>query len=326
MKSRLSIVHLSNTPLVGAPGFLASAQRLNGLNSEWVLLSDYPNHQSEKFITTALPWFKGGLLASLAEQLLEQCDIVHLHNDLPFDLIPHFSRLAKKARWIYHVHSPLKEGPLFIPRDKDIGIPFYEKLVVAQYQPRIYPNFIPVPNIIYAPPSYTLRKPGEILRVIFSPTHNRGGRWSDKGSSLTTRVLRELEGSGILKAILPDKILSPENLMILRRSCHVTIDEIITGAFHMTSLEGLCAGNVVINNSDFFSLMTVSRACGSTEFPPFIISNKNNLIDTLIQLSQDPFKTSQIQLSGFNYFNKWLHFSKIVDRYISIYENVINKK
>lgn len=326
MKQNLSVVHISKTPLVGSPGFLATAQRLKGLNSEWVVLSDYPGDKSDKFTRTALPWFQGGLIASCAEQLIEKCDIVHLHNDLPFELIPYFFNLAKKARWIYHVHSPLKEGPLFISRDNDMGIPFYEKLVVAQYQPRIYPHFVPVPNIINATPSYSLRRPNEILRVLFSPTHNREGRWNDKGSIYTINVLRELDEAGLLKAVIPDKILSPENLMVLRRGCHVTIDEIITGAFHMTSLEGLCAGNIVINNADFFSLMTISRACESREFPPFTIANKKNLANTLTHLSEDPIKTAQIQLTSFNYFNKWLISSKIVDRYISIYQNVLNKR
>jgi hypothetical protein len=320
----VSVVHLSPTPLVGAPSRLAAAQRAKGLRAECVVLADYPKNLAGKFVDGAILWFSGDVAVGLAERLISNAQIIHIHNDLPLDLAKRFLRMAPDAKWVYHVHSPLREGPLFTRRDLQLPFRFSAKLVVAQYQPRLYPDFLPVPNLVDALPNCAERAMGETLRVLFSPTHGRGGRWNDKGSAATLETLHSLSKAGSIELVIPQDPLSPGCLMALRRNTHVSIDEVMTGAFHLISLEGLCAGNVVLNGADFLCNMALMSSIGADESAPFRRVGQHDLRENLLELACDPELTATLQRTGKEYFERWLLPLRLVDRYLSIYERVLD--
>jgi hypothetical protein len=276
-------------------------------------------------VDDAILWFSGDVAVGLAERLISNAEIIHIHNDLPLDLAIRFLEMAPAAKWVYHVHSPLREGPLFTRRDLELPFVFSAKLVVAQYQPRLYPDFLPVPNIVDALPNCAERAIGETLRVLFSPTHERGGgRWNDKGSAATLETLHSLAKAGSIEFVIPKDPLSPSCLMALRRSTHVSIDEVITGAFHLISLEGLCAGNAVLNGADFLSNMTLMSSIGADEPAPFRRVGQHDLRENLLELASDPELTAKLQRASKEYFERWLLPSRLVDRYLSIYERVLD--
>lgn len=320
----LNIVHISPTPLVGAPAKIAKALRSVGYNSNAIALSDYPEKGPlyKKFTDEMLVW--NGASAdqlSLIKAKLIDADIIHVHNDLPLDKTKFILQSNTRAHFVYQVHSPLREGPLYVNRPDDIGLPFGDFLVVAQYQPRHYINYIAVPNLVDFDPRVSLRKDGERLKVIFSPSHSRAGRWNAKYSEKVEKDLRALAQIGVIDLIWPDSPLNPNELMALRQMSHVTIDEVVTGAFHQISLEGLCAGNVTINRADFFSKAIFAQCTPSREMPPFEYADEYSLSEKLLSLAENVELTRELQLKSIRYFEA----NMLAHKLIKNFENVYNK-
>lgn len=317
------IVHLSNTPLVGAPGKLSYLCEKNGYLSHSIILGDYPEKSglNEKFMKYSILWNKK--IPYLTDQLLsyiEEADIIHIHND--FNIF-HDITWKSNQKFIYHVHSPLREGPIFIDKTNSFGVNFSKKLVVGQYHPRHYPDFYPVPNIVLGAPSKNLVKDDEPLRVMYSPTHKRGGRWNNKFSEELNTVISSLEKMKSIKIIKLDSPLPQDTLLEVRKTCHVSIDEISTGAYHQISLEGLCAGNVVINNADYFSSFMLASLATAPEMPPFYRCNPSNISKNMIALLANYDLVRDYQKKSFDFFDQYLRADKLFEIYNKIYLEIL---
>lgn len=321
----LKVLHVSPTPLVAAPGKLSRALRRAGVDSLWLALSDYPQSGglNGKFIEDAI--LKQGAATAtlkLLDEFASTADIVHIHNDAPADTVRWLKERNTRAAFVYQVHSPVREGPLYYERADHIGLPFAARLVVGQYQPRHYPDYTPVPNLVVEAPHCSVRLPGERLRVLFSPSHTRQGRWNAKYSEATEKAIRSLEEIGLIEVVWPDKPVSPSELMALRRTCHVSIDEIVTGAFHQVSIEGLCAGNAVINRADFFSRAMMSQCANAPVLPPFVYADDGCIREVLHDLSRDAERTADLQRASHAYFSDYLSPDLLVQRFVGIYETL----
>ena len=321
----LKVLQLSPTPLVAAPARLARALRSAGVDSLCAVLKDYPASGAlgGKFVDDTV--VLDGACAeaeALVGDFVAEADIIHVHNDLPAERVRWLREQSPRAAFVYQVHSPLREGPLYFDRTEQIGLPFRAHLVVGQYQPRHYPDYTPVPNLVPERPSIRTRKQGETLKVMFSPSHTRGGRWNAKYSKPLEDAVKALRDSGQIEVIWPAAPVPPSVLMALRRRCHVTIDEIVTGGFHQVSIEGLCAGNVVINRADFFSKAMMAQCAGSQALPPFVHADDDSILDVLRRLAGDAQQTAELQHASHEYFQKHLASENLVQRFISIYETL----
>lgn len=326
MLNDFEVVHLSKTPLVGAPGKISRMLNDSGVSSISFCEMDYPEKSSlnNKFIgdSILLSDFESGL-NDFFQYKLRSADVIHLHNQISTELLSKIKRYALKAKFIYQVHSPLREGPLFVDRTNDFGLPFSKKLVVAQYQPRQYADYQLVPNVVLDRPSLRLRNDDELLRVVFSPSHNRDGRWNAKMAENLEETLVNLAKNNKISLFMPKKPVSPSELMLVREFSDVSIDEISTGAYHQISLEGMCKGNVVINRADYFSremLRVVSRA---QEQPPFLYSDSDMIFDVILDLSYDVVKTNALKKDSFQYFLNNLTPNNLVKNFVEIYYDVI---
>ncbi|GGZ77676.1 hypothetical protein GCM10007161_06120 [Ignatzschineria indica] len=320
-----NIVHISNTPLVGSPGKISWLANENGFNSASIILRDYPLHGglAEKFTQNSIVYRDDNKqLSSVVTTLIDQADIIHIHNDVSLEFINKFNFGNKKI--VYQVHSPLREGPLYFERSEFMGLEFSKKLVIAQYQTRHYQDYEPVPNIVLGKPHLKLREDTEKLRVLFSPTHKRGGRWNNKYSHKLINVLKSLSELNLIESIEINKPLSPSDLFELRKTCHVSIDEIVTGSYHQVSLEGLCAGNIVINNSDFFSSYMLASVSNAKMMPPFYIASEFDIGEKLLRLAQDVELTREYQKKSYDYYIENLMPEKLFKVYKSIYEELLN--
>ncbi|MDR3178321.1 MAG: hypothetical protein LBT96_04995 [Campylobacteraceae bacterium] len=320
--SALNIVHIAPTPLVGSPGKIAFTQRLKGHNAIAIALSDYPKGGplENKFLENTL------MITSFTRRYINECisvaDVIHIHNYLSNDKYIWLQELNQKATFAYQVHSPQREGPLYVLRaEKSSPINYDVKFVVGQHGGRFYPDYIAAPNLILSPPSIHLRKKGEKLRVMFSPTQKQIGRWTSKYSAALEEALAALSKANKIELIYPEQPVHPNVLMWMRRNCHVTIDEIATGGFHMVSLEGLCAGNIVINRADYFAKATFANFCKNS-MPPFVYANDDNIFDVLLELSNDEGKTAKLQKDSFSYFKDFCNPLELVEIYNKAYKNV----
>ncbi|MDM1022219.1 hypothetical protein QSV37_18285 [Acinetobacter sp. VNK23] len=316
-----NIVHISLTPLVAAPGKMAKLQREFGHNACCIVLNDYPSKGplANKFLDDSILFTKE--MTPFIENSIRQADIIHIHNNCPIDKAQLINRLNQKTKFIYHVHSPLREGPLFLDRTQDMGIVFDDFLVVGQHWPKLYPNYKPVPNIIFHTPSINLRQKGEKLRIAYSPTHQHIGKWTSKHCQELNDTINSLSSLGLIELIRPESPVHPNTLMYMRRYCHLTIDEIATGGYHQVSLEGLCAGNIVINGADYFGKKVLANFCENVD-PPFIHAHSSNIAEVITRFVQSEELTREWQTKSLEYFQKYLLPSRLIHIYNSIYEKL----
>ena len=180
-----------------------------------------------------------------------------------------------------------------------------------------------MPNVVLSKPSFRLKQSGEKLRVMFSPTHSRGGRWNAKYSPELEEALSAFTRMGKIEVITPQSPLTPLALLEMRKSCHVSIDEIVTGSYHQVSLEGLCSGNVVINNSDFFASIMLSNVSGTKDLPPFFQANPKNISERLLELAMNDDLTRHIQKKSFDFFKNNLLPDHLFKVYDNIYKDIL---
>lgn len=319
MSKKYNIIHISQTPLVAAPAKIAYAQRLLGHSSIAIAIKDYPGALQGKFVDGFL--IEDGFTKPIIDAAIEDADIIHIHNDLPHDWAYRLLDANQRAKYIYQVHSPLREGPLYLPRHESIPLPFSAKLVVGQFQPRIHSDHIIVPNIILDIPSIKLRTKGQKLRVMYSPSHKRAGRWNNKHTDELDKAINALVALNKIEKVIPENPVSPKVLMSVRRTCHVSIDEIETGGFHQVSVESLAAGNVSINKSDYFSKKVFSNF-SSGILPPFVYADASCIAEVLTNLANDYEETARLQKVSYDYFTNHLTPIKMAKFFDDAYESV----
>lgn len=319
------VVHISPTPLVGAPGKISDAlQMYTQLSSVCLILNDYPGGLKEKFLGNSILFSKE--TEEFCIHAITNAKVIHVHNFLPsvFSVRLKTILASGSAKLIYHAHSPLREGPVFFDFAKESSIDFDMQLVVAQYHPRQYPNAIAVPNLVLTAPSIQVIGENEKPVILFSPAHKRtGGRWNDKVSVNLEKAIKGIQKLGLAEVIYATGI-HPNDLLFMRRSAHITIDEVVTGAYHQISLEGLATGNVVINNADWFSCRMLADCTIDGDVPPFIRANDSTITEVLLELVQDNNKIAEYQQKSYDYFVKNLKPERLIRQYENIYHKVLN--
>jgi hypothetical protein len=190
----------------------------------------------------------------------------------------------KKPRvWQAHTQRDCKWVNLNIPmEDKTM-----KHLVIAQYHTRQYPECEVVPNIIdiwdqkYQPRFME----GLLPMVVYSPSNVNLQGWDDKGYEPTKKALNELDRRGLIDF---DMVIDvPHQQCMLRKSLgEIGIDEIITGSYHLCSLENLALGLATIAHLDEQTRTAVFKVTGQ-HILPWIDATKSTLLPTLMELIKD---------------------------------------
>lgn len=269
------VLHFSLTPLVGAPLRVSQAlSLLDNIESRVVVLR--PDIYDNLKFDNDLAWEndKEKILA-----LVEKADILHLHNyiDLhtnsfaPID----FEKLWLKGKAIIRqFHST----PELVSRVSKVSIEdVYNcplpKLVIAQYPERFYPDAKIVPNIVFGNSSPQNRS-GNKLVVSYAPSNFRSAlssRWDTKGYPETIKMLKRFKRQASLKGLNVeiDIIEQVSHSECLRRKAlsDIAIDDLVTGSYHMSTLESLIAGSVVLTYLDERVIKAAEIITGRTDFP-----------------------------------------------------------
>jgi hypothetical protein len=327
---RYHVVHITQTPLVGSPGLVSEAinRYSSRYSSEWIFTEDYKGDRAGMMTRYGKAMGLGSdeARAKFAERI-KQADVIQIHNSLTRPTVLLIKEHAKpECKFVYQVRSPHREPPLFVDMPEVVDIQFDAYTAICQYHLRVYPNYLPTPLIDLDKPSIQLLQPGEKPRVLYRPSHfspPKETRWNTKYSKLMHDSLLACHEEGLIELMYPQKPVPPDKLKELRRASHISIDEIATGAFHTVSLEGLCTGNVVINNSDLFSDMAMAYLTGKNVLPPFYRANHYNFDARLRALVSNPDQVRRIQQESYDYFNNFLHASKQVHYYTHVYDAVL---
>ena len=322
MRSRV-VVHLSRTPLAGAPNRLVkSLNKYTDFHALSFVESDYKGNTAGVF--SGENFFLGQKQSSdiwpLLEEAVKNASIIHIHNQIGSDVIEFLLRFeGQLPPIIYHLHSPIREGPLYVPRGRQLRLPIACTAAVSQMHPRFYPEATPLPNIVpSAPKPITIRRDDRV-RILFAPSQARAGRWNGKSCKHLDEALSRLSCRNDVDLVRLKHSQPSHVLEQIRRDCDITIDEIVTGGFHQISLEGLQAGNVVVNGADEISMLTMMG--WAHERPPFVRSNPDTIFADLKDLVDNKKGLSEKKKVSYDYAKAHLNPKKL----IKIYEDLYNK-
>lgn len=264
------ILLLADTPVAGTVDRIAYwIQKITGKECHALIRTNY-SHNSfspRSGAVGAIPGWEG-----IVADAIRKSDTIIVHNIVSesfLDLI--ISSKRANSRLLYQYHSPPMEGPQFdysaIHRTDFDAI-----LGIAQGHCRFVTGAIPVPNIV---PDFTF--PVELHRadIIFAP-HMRTTkhRWSNKFSAEDQALFKALAArrgfsfTDIRSAFGRDSV-TPTEVWLYMRAARVVVDDINTGLFHQSAMEGLKAGCAVLSGADLSSISQFSDAIDAPP-PPFL--------------------------------------------------------
>lgn len=328
---RMRVLHFSHTPLVGAPGRVCRALReLPGVDARWVVLDAGAGQYDRMSFVLDLVWPRD---RDEVLGLLAQCDVVHLHNYLHLDS-SEFAPISFSALWrqgkpmLRHFHSTPDLVARFCGQPTqavhDCPIP---KLVIAQYPERQFPTARLVPNIVdLALPELPTDGP---LRIGYAPTRfnsGRDARWDTKGYRETRALLKQLQRAAAREGleIEVDIIeLVPHAECLQRKArCHLFIDELVSGSYHLNTLEALAQGSVCLSFLDGRTLGAVQALTGRDDFPALNVPLEHAL-PVLLSLCRDPALVQALGQQNRAWMRQYWAPAAMARHFIAAYRDVI---
>lgn len=320
----IKVVHFSITPLAGAP--IRLVQALNRLTSIEARLIDGHRHglYDHDIVFSESP--------AKAQRLTDEADIIHLHNYLdcrstqfrPID----FNQLLKSdKRIIRHFHSTSAwiAEQMEIPEDALLGCTL-PSLVIAQYPERFFIKSRVVPNLI--PHSDDLYRPlsddeAYEVDIFFSPTKTVGAferRWDTKAAPETTELIRRISRrTGCTYKIMSGRPL--QQALEMKRRSRIVVDDLVTGSYHLTGLEGLAQGKAVLSFLDERSLRLLRYISGS-DHCPFINVRLEDAEEVLNWLLEHPEECKKIGNASHSWIMNYWNEEKLIQHFVKAYTDL----
>lgn len=235
----------------------------------------------------------------ISAKRLRESDIWHVHNYWTQIL-----RDAKKSQKIIaQFHSIPRLGnwrELIQQSDKQYTI--QQPLQEREYKLPALPNIID-------PDEYRPAARDKKIKIAFAPTTRlRYGHPSSKAYYHVRSVLTEVGLKKDIDILWIEGLPYKENLK-RKSQAHILIDDIATGNWHRTSLEGACFGCAVLNR---------------VKKHPFVYASLKNLKEKLIWLIEHPRTLQDIQhWTRLWALQEW-HAMDRIQEYIKAYSEVLN--
>lgn len=321
----IKVVHFSVTPLAGAPVRLVQAlNRLTDVNARLVDLDRFGLYDHDVVFSEA---------PSEVERLANDADILHLHNYLDCDsrqFTPiDFGNLLKAGKRIvrhYHSTPDWIAEQMGIPEEKLLACKL-PSLVIAQYPERFFTRSCVVPNMIpHSDPLYSPLPDHEPeFDLFFSPTKSVGAferRWDTKAAPEVTALIRRVaERTGCTYKIMTERPLS--EVLLAKQRSRIVIDDLVTGSYHLTGLEGLAQGKPVLSFIDDRCLYLLRHVSGS-QHCPFINVRLEDAEAVLIHLIDHPMACREIGQAGREWILKYWNEVNLVEHFKLIYKDLLD--
>lgn len=330
----MRVVHLSTTPLVGAPGSVSRAlNEAPGVQSRWCVLDPNAGAYGKLSFDLDLVWERD---RDLVIELVEQADIVHLHNFIGLGYTG-FEPLNFQRMWdcrkplVRQFHST----PQFIAQTSrmplaDLLACPIPRLVIAQHPERylssafVVPN---LPNVVSAPARKRGR--GGPIRIGFAPSRFNSGvdsRWDTKGYPETVEMLDRL-GREAKRMQIPleiDVIEQVSHAECLRRKveCDLFIDELVTGSYHLNTLESLALGVVSVSYLDGRTCQQIRKLTGRDDFPVVNVGLEHAQ-SVLMALAKQPELVDALARAGKLWMDEYWRPAWVAQRFLQAYAEVI---
>jgi hypothetical protein len=314
----VKVVHVSDNLMSGAPYRLAQVQAYGGIEARVINRLPYTNEGCRR------REYPHDLLNDAPESVLrpvfEAAEIVHYHqrwkDGLLFEAHPWARAVLFKKPSLIQFHVPRDDR-----MEPVLSDPRVIKLVVAQYHIRLYPECIPVPNVF--PIDDELHRPSWVSNdppiVAFTPPDCTSRGWWDKGCDATRAVLEE---GGFRHVVVTDR--SWHETMEARRRCDIAIDEVVTGSYHMCSLEALSQGLATVAGLDAQTVDALEQVTGTREHP-WIVARIETLRARLTELVDDPAYLRATREASRAYIVRHWQPSVLAARFRAIYEQVLER-
>jgi hypothetical protein len=319
----MHVVHISGSALAGAPGMLSEALEAYGEVSSSMHFrgGDY-GPERNLMSPNSVPVADNERDRELFLNFYRRADVVHVHNFIPMFIMRWMSSVGRSGKkLIYQVHSPRYERPLFDDLSVGHGFRFDDRLVICHFHPRQFSDFTIVPNCLYRRhylETNKVTKPTGSLVIHYSPSTKARGRWTEKTSEAFSRVVDNINDEHMLHLDVFNGV-APQALALYRSWADVTIDEVVTGSFHLVSYEGMAAGTAVVNGADDFAMATFRMGFKSPP-PPFVRVSTSNLLETLLRLARDRDELHDLKLRSRQFFDEWMNPARVSRIYSAIYK------
>ncbi|MBP6898910.1 MAG: hypothetical protein KBC73_02415 [Burkholderiaceae bacterium] len=324
------VVHLTHTPLAGAPIRICQALQLHpGIESRVCVLNAAAF--GSRTFDEDLVWQRD---KDEVIDLVQRCDVLHLHNYIDLDsqeFAPiDFRRLWQQGKpMVRQFHAGPALVARFMGRSEaqvlDCPIP---KLVCGQWQERCYPNARPVPLIVFPPEPAPRPSARDGVRISYAPSlfrPARAERWDTKGYPETRRMLDQVQKRARAEghAVTVDVIeMVPHQECLARKALsHVAIDELVTGSYHTSTLESLAAGSATMVYLDDRTRASFMRLSGQYELPVLSVPLEH-AATMLGALVRDPELVDALGQHSARWMREHWHPRDMVRHFLAAYEQV----
>ena len=234
-----------------------------------------------------------------AMHVLQDSDLWHVHNYL----VPQLIVLKKNHKVMAQFHSLPRLGNWqalmsFADVNYTIRQPNQEK----EYKLKGLPNIID-------PDEYRPERRKMPVKIAFAPSTRLAiGHPGSKGYNEVKLVLDNIARKRDVKIIWIERKSYIENLE-LKQQAHILIDDVVTGNWHRTSLEGMCFGCAVLNR--------VTKS-------PFVYATVNTLEERLLWLVDNPEILNEFQERSRLWVLQHWHAMDQVKEYVKAYKEVLH--
>ena len=236
-----------------------------------------------------------------AMRALQESDLWHVHNYL----MPQLVMLKKGHKVMAQFHSlPRLMNWRQLMDFADVSYTIHQP-----NQKKEYKELKALPNII-DPDEYRPRRRGKSpVKIAFAPsTRAPIGHPGSKGYAQVKAVLDSVVRKRNVKIVWIERRPYEENLA-LKQNSHILIDDVVTGNWHRTSLEGMCFGCAVLNK--------VAKS-------PFVYATLKTLEERLLWLVDNPEILNDFQERSRLWVLQHWHAMDQVKEYVKAYEGMFN--
>ena len=323
----LKVVHLSLTPLAGAPIRLVQALRkFAGIDAR--LINFNPNAYGSRIFDEDIRFES---TVSESREIIESADLVHLHHWIDLRKNSFGVDLTSK-KVVRHFHSE----PSFVSKHSGVSVDVIvndpvPQVVVAQFQERYYPNARPVPNLlnlqvlrdVEAKESKVPKN--ETLTVSYSPTtltSSFDDRWNTKGAPETIKLI---ENFALKHAFCFDVFTDAPHARSLAKKYQsdIVIDELVTGSYHLSGLEALAFGKPTFGYLDQRVISVLSAITSSTSLP-WINVPLHRIQDCFLNFLESEELRSMAGQASRLWIEEFWTEARLVAFYLRAYEDVLN--
>jgi hypothetical protein len=322
----VKVVHFSSTNLAGAPMNIVRALR------EWTdvdarLVNLHPNPcYGDDLVHSASP--------EAALEAARAADIIHLHNvtgldPKEYDPINLDELAGKGVPIVRHFHS----SPGFLARKAGIAVDALTRwagpsLVIGQFQERYYPNAYVVRNPVCVDgPAEHCSRQGEtrVLYAVSPGYRDRDAwwdRWNTKGFPETRDLLLGLARRHKNTTVSVLVGVAYSELMRAKADADIVVDELVTGSYHLSGLEGLALGKPTLSYTDNRCEQVLRLVSGSS-CNPFLSVPLEDAESILSALIRSPEACRDIGRHSAEWFASHWSPQVIASEFLHVYETLL---